>query len=158
MLFVNPHFNFSLDGANNSDDGVSQDSPSQETFEAIMAVLSVEVWTRVLKSARCWARVGNMVLGEEGIIFSLKLKQSFNGGWVELDWVGTRVHLEVDFSTKACLRASRTLSTRGDCSCHDGSSINGTLFLWFCAILIVHRVYMKWRQWPLTESLYKPTN
>lgn len=38
-------------------------------------------------------------------------------------------------STEACLRASRTLSTRGACTCTDGSSIHATPFL-----LIVHGV------------------
>ncbi|KAH9713344.1 Lactamase B domain-containing protein [Citrus sinensis] len=49
MLSVNPGFNFSLDGASDSNDGVSRDSSSQEAFEAIMVVLSMEVRTRLLR-------------------------------------------------------------------------------------------------------------
>ncbi|KAH9713345.1 Lactamase B domain-containing protein [Citrus sinensis] len=52
MLSVNPGFNFSLDGASDSNDGVSRDSSSQEAFEAIMVVLSMEVRTRLLRSTR----------------------------------------------------------------------------------------------------------
>ena len=53
MLSVNLGFNFSLDGASDSNDRVSRDSSSQEAFEAIMVVLSMEVRTRVLRSVRC---------------------------------------------------------------------------------------------------------